>query len=288
MADQSMNGKVCMVTGATAGIGLETAKQLAQMGATVIIVGRNADKCARTVAQIRQATGNAQVESMVADLSALKQIRALAQQFKNQYQRLDVLVNNAGAYLIRRHQGIDGFELTFALNHLNYFLLTNLLLDTLIASAPSRIINISSALHTRAPLDFDDLQNQRNYGIGMDAYGKSKLANVLFTYELARRLQGKQVTVNAVHPGMVATNFAANNGALGKVARVFMNFGSISIADGAETMVYLASSPEVEGITGKYWVKKKERQSSPASYDEAAQKQLWQVSEEMVGVTFRV
>jgi NAD(P)-dependent dehydrogenase (short-subunit alcohol dehydrogenase family) len=163
-----------------------------------------------------------------------------------------------------------------------------LLLDTLIASAPSRIVNISSALHARSPLDFDDLQNQRNYGIGMDAYGKSKLANILFTYELARRLTGKGVTVNAVHPGMVATNFAANNGALGKVARVAMNLVSISIAEGAETMVYLATSPEVEGITGKYWVKKKERQSSSASYDEAAQKKLWQVSEEMVGKTFRI
>jgi retinol dehydrogenase-12 len=281
--DNGMNGKICLVTGATSGIGKETACQLAQMGATVIVVGRNERKCADTVTQIRQQSGNAPVESMLADLSSLKQVRSLAQQFKNKYPRLDILVNNAGAYFMQRHTSVDGFEMTFALNHLNYFLLTNLLLDNLMASAPSRIINISSALHARAPLDFDDLQNQRNYGIGMDAYGKSKLANVLFTYELARRLQGKRVTVNAVHPGMVATNFAANNGMLGRFVRPFLNVGSISIPAGAETMVYLASSDQVEGITGKYWVRNKERNSSPASYDEQAQKRLWEMSE-----TFRV
>jgi retinol dehydrogenase-12 len=283
MTDNTMQGKVCLVTGATSGIGQEAAKELAQRGATVLVVGRNADKCAKTVTQIRQATGNAQVESMVADLSSLKDVRALAQQFKSKYSRLDVLMNNAGAIYLSRQTSVDGFELTFALNHLNYFLLTNLLLDTLIASAPSRIINISSAMHYNAQLDFDDLQNTRKYG-GMKVYGQSKLANVLFTYELARRLEGKRVTANAVHPGMVATNFAANNGVLAKIARPLMNLGSISIARGAATMVYLAVSSDVEGITGKYWVEKKERHSSPASYDEAAQKRLWQVSEEMVKV----
>ena len=287
MIDNSMNGKVCLVTGATSGIGEETAKELAQRGATVIVVGRNEKKCAATVTQIRQQTGNAQVESMIADFSSLEQIRALAELFKKKYARLDVLVNNAGAIYLSRQQSVDGYELTFAVNHLGYFLLTNLLLDLVVASAPSRIINISSAMHTGAPLDFSDLQNTRKYN-GMRVYGQSKLANILFTYELARRLQGKNVTVNAVHPGMVATNFAANNGVLGKIARPVMNLGSISIAEGAETMAYLATSPEVEGVTGKYWVKKKERQSSPASYDEAAQKRLWQVSEEMVGETFQV
>jgi retinol dehydrogenase 12 len=282
MIDSSMSGKVCLVTGATSGIGEAAAKELAQRGATVIVVGRNEKKCAATVTQIRQQTGNAQVEFMLADFSSLKEIRALAEQYRKRYSRLDILMNNAGVFNMQRQQSVDGFELTFAVNHLGYFLLTNLLLDLIVASAPSRIINISSALHTRAPLDFDDLQNQRNYGIGMDAYGKSKLANILFTYELARRLQGKHVTVNAVHPGMVATNFAANNGGMGKIARAFMNLGSISIAEGAATMVYLATSPEVEGITGKYWVKKKERKSSSASYDEQAQKKLWQVSEELV------
>ena len=283
MADNTMQGKVCLVTGATSGIGQEAAKELAQRGATVIVVGRNADKCAKTATQIRQQTGNAQVESMVADLSSLKDVRALAQQFKSKYSRLDVLMNNAGAIYLSRQASVDGFELTFALNHLTYFLLTNLLLDTLIASAPSRIINISSAMHYNAQLDFDDLQNARKYD-GMKVYGQSKLANVLFTYELARRLEGKRVTANAVHPGMVATNFAANNGALGKIVRPLMNLGSISIARGAATMVYLAVSSDVDGMTGKYWVEKKERHSSLGSYDEAVQKKLWQVSEEMAKV----
>ncbi len=284
MIDNIMQDKVCLVTGATSGIGEETAKVLAKSGATVIVVGRSEQKCAETVTQIRQQTSKAQVEYMVANLSSQKSIRALVKQFKNKYSRLDVLVNNAGAIYLSRQQSVDGYELTFALNHLGYFLLTNLLLDRILASAPSRIINISSAMHSGAPLDFDDLQNTRKYD-GMRVYGQSKLANVLFTYELARRLEGKGVTVNAVHPGMVATNFAANNGVLGKIARPFINLGSISITEGAETMIYLATSPEVEGVTGKYFVRCKPRQSSPASYDEAVQKKLWQVSEEMIGLS---
>ncbi len=285
--NSTMQGKICMVTGATSGIGKVTARALAERGATVVVVGRSAEKSAATVAQIRQQTGNSSVEFMLADLSAQAQVRKLAEEFKKKYSRLHVLVNNAGAIYLSRQSTVDGIELTFALNHLNYFLLTNLLLDTLKASAPSRIINVSSAVHMNATMNFDDLQGQRKYS-GMSAYAQSKLANVLFTYEVARRLQGTGVTVNALHPGMVATNFAANNGPLGRLARPFLNLVSIGEEQGAETMIYLATSPEVEGVTGKYFMNKHEAHSSEESYDEAIARRLWRVSEEMVGLPVTV
>jgi len=199
-------GKVCLVTGATSGIGLETAKQLARRGATVIVVGRNAEKSAATVARIRQQTGNAAVEFMLADLSSQRDIRELARQFKSRHPQLDVLVNNAGGVWISRHENADGIEMTFAVNHLGYFSLTNRLLDTLTASAPARIVNVSSALHWQARLNFDDLHFKRGIYNPLAAYNQSKLANVLFTYELARRLNGTRVTANALHPGGVRTN----------------------------------------------------------------------------------
>ncbi len=285
--DDTMNGKICLVTGATSGIGKVTARALAARGATVIVVGRNPDKSAATVAQIRQQTGNSAVEFMLADLSSLQQVRQLAEEFKKRYQHLHVLVNNAGAIYFSRQETVDGFELTFALNHLNYFLLTNLLLDTLKASAPSRIVNVSSAVHASGTINFDDLQARNKYS-GMSIYGQSKLANVLFTYELARRLAGTGVTANAVHPGMVATNFAANNGLLGRLARPVMNLMSISEEEGADTIIYLATSPEVEGVTGKYFVKRRAVPSSQESYDEAEARRLWQVSEELVGLPVTV
>lgn len=279
-----MKDKVCIVTGATSGIGLETARQLARLGATVIIVGRNATKGAMVVSELRQQTGNAQIEFMRADLSSQKEIHALAEQFKQKYARLDVLINNAGIVKIFREESVDGIEMTWAVNHLAYFLLTNLLLDVLTASAPARIVNVSSAMHQQARINFDDLEFKRGYN-PLTAYCHSKLANIMFTYELARRLEGTRVTANTLHPGGVRTNLLASNGLLFRwIAQPIFNLHAISAEQGAQTSVYLASSPEVEGITGKYFVRCKPRPSSPASYDEQAQKRLWQVSEEMTKV----
>ncbi|MDE3089189.1 MAG: SDR family oxidoreductase [Chloroflexota bacterium] len=282
-----MRGKVCVVTGATSGIGAETAKQLAQRGATVIIVGRSAENCKTTVARIRRETGNAAVEYLLADLSSQKDIRGLAQQFKSKYARLDVLVNNAGGFWMSRQETVDGYEMTFALNHLGYFLLTNLLLDMLIASAPARIVNVASALHWQARMDFNDLQGKRGLFNGLSAYNQSKLANVLFTYELARRFaqRGAGVTANALHPGGVRTNLIARNGGFFKwVAQPLFDLQAISAEQGAQTSVYLATSPDVEGVSGKYFGESKPHRSSPASYDEAAARRLWQVSTEMTGI----
>ncbi len=279
-----MNGKVCLVTGATSGIGEVTARTLAQMGATVIAVGRDPQRGAATLDRIKKVAPNAQVEFMLADLSSQAQIRQLAQEFKRKYSRLDVLVNNAGALFVRRHESVDGIEMTFALNHLGYFLLTNLLLDVLKNSASSRIVNVSALLHKYARLDFDDLQNQKRYA-GWRAYRESKLANVLFTCEQARRLEGTGVTVNALHPGVIASNLGANNrGArlLRRLTNVLPIF--ISPEQGAQTIIYLATSPEVKDVTGKYFEKEKEAQSSPASHDRAAAKRLWQLSEILTGL----
>lgn len=279
-----MKGKICMVTGATSGIGAVTARALAQKGATVIIVARNQERCLNTVDEIMKKTGNQSVEFMLADLSSQAEIHDLVDVYKDKYDHLDVLVNNAGGFFMSRLESVDGIEMTFALNHLNYFLLTNLLLDTIIASAPARIVNVSSAAHENANINFEDLEGKQKYS-GWQAYGQSKLANVLFTYGLARRLEGTGVTVNALHPGMVATNFGANNGGiLGSMARHVMNLFSIDVEEGAQTSIYLASSPEVEDVTGKYFVKKEAVRSSSISYDEAAAKRLWQISEEMTGI----
>jgi len=278
-----MSGRMCMVTGATGGIGKVTAQALAQQGATVIVVGRNRAKTVATAEQITRQTGNPSVECLLADLSVQGEIRRLAEEFKAQHDRLHVLVNNAGAFFMSRQESADGIEMTFALNHLGYFLLTNLLLDVIKASAPARIINVSSAAHENAQIDFADLQGERKFS-GWQAYGQSKLANVLFTYELARRLEGTGVTANALHPGFVATSFGANNfGLVGRGVKRVMNLvAGISPEEGAETSIYLATSPEVEGITGKYFVKKKAVRSSKASYDEEAARRLWEVSAEMV------
>ena len=278
-----MESKICMVTGATSGIGQVTARELARQGATVIVVGRSRERSEATVNRIKQQTDNPNVEYRLADLSVQKDIHQLAQEFKHKYQRLHVLVNNAGAIFLRRLESADGIEMTFALNHLNYFLLTHLLLDTLKASAPARIINVSSRAHARVSgLNFADLQNKRGYG--MNVYGQSKLMNVLFTYELARRLEGTGIMVNALHPGLVATRFATNNGVLARLARPLLDLFAISVEEGARTMVYLATSPEVEGMTGKYFYRQQAIPSSPASYDEEAARRLWEVTATMTGL----
>jgi len=278
-----MKEKTCMVTGATSGIGLATAQALAQQGATVIVVGRNPEKGATTVARIRQETGNPSVEFMLADLSVQAEIRHLAREFQSRYSRLDVLVNNAGGFFLKRQLSADGIEMTLALNYLNFFLPTHLLLDTLKASAPARIVNVSSTVHKNAQIDFENLQRERKYS-GIGAYGQSKLAVVLFTYELARRLEGTQVTVNALHPGFVATNIATNNGWPFKLFVPLGRFIALSPKKGAQTSIYLASSPEVAGVTGKYFDKKKAAPLTAAPYDQAVAQRLWEISVKMTGL----
>ena len=281
----SMKNKICMVTGATSGIGEETARALAQMGATVIVVGRDPERGAAALERIRSASGSAAVELMLADLSSQQGIRQLAQQLKNKYQRLHVLINNAGALFTKRQQSVDGIEMTFSLNHLNYFLLTNLLLDTLKASAPARIVNVSALAHQFARrVNFDDLQGQRKYS-GWGAYGQSKLCNLLFTYQLARRLDGLGVTANALHPGVVATNFGMSGGGLMPLLNRLMSVAMLHPEQGAQTSLYLATSPEVEGVSGKYFVNRKAVRSSKASYDQSATDRLWQVSAAMTGLS---
>ena len=275
-----LKGKVCMVTGATAGIGIVTAKALAQQGATVIVAGRNKEKSVSTVDQIRKETGNHDVEYILADLSVQKEVRKLSDDFKSKFKRLDILVNNAGAVFDKRFETADGLEMTFALNHLSYFLLTDLLLDTIKASVPSRIINVSSDAHKGAKINFDDIQGKKKYG-AMRAYGQSKLANILFTYELARKLEGSGVTSNALHPGFVASSFGSNmRGAFRLILR-FLQLFAMSSENGAETSIYLATSPNVANINGKYFVKKKEVRTSVKSYDKNIGEKLWKVSEEL-------
>jgi NAD(P)-dependent dehydrogenase (short-subunit alcohol dehydrogenase family) len=280
----TMQGRICLITGGTNGIGKSTALSLARMGATVVIVGRNAQKTAQVADEMRAATSNKNIDTLVADLASLQEVRRLAEDFKRQYAQLHVLLNNAGAMFWTRQLSADGFEMTFAVNHLAHFLLTNLLLDIVRAGAPARIINVSSRAHQRGKLDFADLQSERHYA-GMAVYGRSKLANLLFTLELSRRLEGTGVTVNALHPGFVNSGFAKNNPGL-----AFKLFGAVgplvarSPEKGAETSIYLASSPEVEGVTGKYFSDSKITQPAPQALDAAAAKMLWDVSARLVGL----
>lgn len=280
-----MKDKVIMVTGATAGIGAVAALEIARQGATLVGVGRNSEKCAAVASRISAETGNPSVEYLVADLSSQAQIRQLAQNFQSRYSRLDGLVNNAGAYFSRRQESVDGIELTFALNHLNYFLLTNQLMEILIASAPARVVNVSSNAHQGSRINFADIESRRLY-MSWTAYGQSKLANVLFTYELARRLNDSGVTANALHPGFVASAFGHNNHDLvGWGTRIAQKISGRSPEEGARTIIYLACSPEVEGVSGKYFVDEKAVPSSPASYDEDSARRLWELSEAMTGTS---
>jgi NAD(P)-dependent dehydrogenase (short-subunit alcohol dehydrogenase family) len=230
-----------------------------------------------------QETGNANVALLLADLSSQAQVRRLVGEFQSRFSRLDVLVNNAGAIFTRRNLSTDGIEMTLALNHLGYFLLTNLLLDTLKASAPARIINVSSDAHQSGRINFANLQGQQRYG-GWRAYCQSKLANLLFTYELARRLDGTGVSANAMHPGFVATRFGRNNRGMFALLIRTAQLTALSPEQGAETLIYLATSPEVEGITGTYFVKKRPVKSSSISYDQTAAQRLWQLSTNLTGL----
>jgi NAD(P)-dependent dehydrogenase (short-subunit alcohol dehydrogenase family) len=281
-----MEGKVCLVTGATGGIGLVTARELARRGAHVIGVGRFQERCTRAVRLIREETDVSSVDYLVADLSWQSEIHGLAASVRGMTRRLDVLVNNAGGIYLKRELSADGLEMTFALNHLAYFLLTNLLLDLLKASAPARIINVASAAHQGSTINFDDLQAKKRYS-GWRAYQQSKLANILFTRELARRLEGTGVTANALHPGYVNTQIFRVKGFAGWLMRRAADLFAITPEQGAQTSIYLATSPEVEGVTGKYFVKQEPVPSSPASQDDTTARRLWDVSEELTGLRAR-
>jgi NAD(P)-dependent dehydrogenase (short-subunit alcohol dehydrogenase family) len=279
-----MTVQTCLITGATSGIGKAAAQAIAAQGHQVLIVGRHRAKTEATAAELRRATGNPHLEVLVADLSSLAEVRRLAAEVAARHPRLHILVNNAGAFFMRRHTTADGLEMTFALNHLSGFLLTNLLLDRLKAAAPARIINVTSAMERDARPDWDDLQMERRYN-GMQAYAISKRFNLYFTYELARRLEGTGVTVNAVHPGAVATGIWARplgraGTLLGPLLRRFMR----SPEQGADTVVYLALAAEVEGISGCYFVDRRPRAPSRAAQDPAAARRAWAISAALVGL----
>ena len=279
-------GKICLITGATQGIGKETALGLARRGGHVVIVGRDAGRTRAAADLIRREAGTDRVAFLLADLSSQADVRRLAREFRDKYSRLDVLVNNAGAIFTRRETTVDGFERTWALNHLAYFLLTQELLDLLKASAPARIVNVASTMHTGGVIDFNDLQGEKRYG-GIRAYSQSKLANVLFTYALARRLEGTGVTANCLHPGGVATGFGQSTPGM---IRLFMRLARpflITAEQGAATSIYLASSPEVEGVSGEYFSRSRQARSSAASHDTALQERLWALSLKQIGATIQ-
>jgi retinol dehydrogenase 14 len=279
-----MTGKTVLITGGTGGIGKAAAVGLASMGARVGIVGRDQTRADQAASAITDESGNPAVDVFVADMSSQAEIRRLAGEVIAAYPRLDVLVNNVGGFWAHRHLTADGLEHTFALNHLAPFLLTNLLLERLITSAPARVVTVSSGAQSMGRVDFDDLMGAADYS-GERAYNQSKLANVMFTYELARRLEGTGVTATVLHPGMTNTSFSSEDPSrkmapIVFVIRPFMK----SPKRGADTAVYLASSPEVQGVTGQYFVNHKSKESEVSSYDTAITARLWRISADLVGI----
>jgi len=277
-----MGGKTVLITGGTSGIGKATATALAAMGARVVVTGRNEERGERAVEEIRRESGG-EVSLMLADLAVQADVRRLAEEFQERHDRLDVLVNNAGVVQSERTETPDGIETTLAVNHLAPFLLTNLLLDLLKKSAPSRVITVASEAERWAKMDLDDLQSRRKYR-GMQVYGMTKLANIMFTFELAERLRGTGVAANCIHPGAVNTRFGTNNrGIMTLLFRAFKPFMR-SPEQGADTVIYLASSPDVEGMTGKYLSDRKLITASDMAYDEDLREKLWEISEELTGL----
>lgn len=272
-----MKDKICLVTGANRGIGKAIALGLAQRGATVIMVCRDRARGEAAQQEIRSGSGNPAIHLMLADLSSLASVRELAVAYREKYQQLHVLINNAGVAKLQRTLTVDGYETTFAVNHLAPFLLTHLLLDVLQAGAPARIVNVSSLVHKWGKIDFDDVQGETRYDMDK-AYNQSKLANVLFTYELARRLAGSGVSVNSMEPGMTATDFGREytgfKGFMNRAWRPFM----VTPEQAAETAIYLATSPEVADLSGQHFVKSRAVKSSKASYDHNVARRLWDVS----------
>jgi retinol dehydrogenase-14 len=276
-----MTDKTVLITGGTSGIGKETALGLARMNATVVIVGRDKDRTAIAESEIKIASGNDQIHHLICDMASLADVRKLATDFLSDHSRLDVLFNNAGAINAKRYLSKDGFELTFAVNHLAHFLLTDLLLSALRTSSPSRIITTSSTAANMARINFDDLMLEKDY-TALKAYGQSKLANQLFTFELARRLDRTGVTANCLHPGVVRTGFAMNNRGAIKAVMSLIRPLLISAKKAAETPIYMASSPDVQAITGKYFVKKRVREPPRQAKDLETASRLWKISEDLV------
>jgi len=275
-----MNGKVCLVTGATDGIGKVSARVLAELGAKVIIVGRNPEKSAFVLAELRSISGNENIDLLMADLAIMQEVRDLAEQVISRYDRLDVLLNNAGGYFTKHKITSDGLEMTFALNHMSYFLLTNKLMELLKYSAPARIVNVSSDAHYGVDIEFENLNGEQEYK-AWKAYQKSKLANVLFTYELLKKVPGN-ITVNCLHPGFVATNFGHNNGGFfGPVLKIAQRISAINPEEGAKTSIFLCSAPEVKGVSGKYFYKCQPKTSSRESRNMDTGKRLWQISSDI-------
>ena len=282
---RKLQGRVCLVTGATRGIGAAVAEVLAGMGATVVATGRSAERGQALVSGITQRTGNDDVHFLRADLASMAEVRGLARALTDRWDRLHVLVDNAGTVFPTRRTTVDGYEEVFAVNHLAPFLLTSLLLPVLRKSAPSRIIVTSSYEHRRGRMHWNNLQGERFY-FSQQAYAQSKLANLLFVYELARRLEGSGVTVNAVNPGLVHTNICMDSGWLiGTAKRIMDRFSAVSPEEGADTSVWLASSPDVEGVTGRYFQHRHAVRSSRASYNAVSQQRLWHISEDLTGLS---
>jgi len=275
-----MNGKVCLVTGATDGIGKVSARVLAELGAKVIIVGRNPEKSAIVLDELRSISGNENIDLLMADLAVMQEVRDLAEQVISRYDRIDVLLNNAGGYFTKHEITSDGLEMTFALNHMSYFLLTNKLMELLKYSAPARIVNVSSNAHYGVDMEFENLNGEQEYK-AWKAYQKSKLANVLFTYELLKKVPGN-ITVNCLHPGFVATNFGHNNGGFfGPVLKIAQRISAIDPEEGAKTSIFLCSAPEVKGVSGKYFYKCQPKTSSRESRNMDTGKRLWQISSDI-------
>jgi retinol dehydrogenase-14 len=278
-----MGGKTVLITGGTSGIGKAAAVALAAMGAKVVVVGRNQERGKAAVEEIEAQSHNESVELMLADLSVQSEVRGLAEEFQERHDRIDVLVNNAGLVQSKRTETPDGIETTLAINHLAPFLLTKLLLERLEKSAPSRVITVSSEAQRWGTLAFEDMQSRRKYR-GFPVYGMTKLSNIMFTYELAERLNGTGVTANCLHPGSVGTNFGQNN--RGPMALFFRTFKPFmhSPEQGADTLIWLASSPEVDGVSSKYFSDRKEIEAKKVAYDPAARRRLWEISEELTGL----
>jgi NAD(P)-dependent dehydrogenase (short-subunit alcohol dehydrogenase family) len=279
---------VVIVTGANSGMGRAISTELAGTGAAVVMLCRSRQRGEEALAEVRRSSGNHAAELMLCDLGSRKSILDFCSMFRDRYHRLDVLVNNAGVVLPGRHETTDGFELQFGVNHLGPFLLTGLLIDLLIASAPARIVNVASGAHKIGKIHFEDVNLKKNYRVWR-AYAQSKLANIMFTYELAERLKNRGVTVNCLHPGAVATNMGVNRDTgFGKMITGLLRPFFQSPEQGAQTAIYLSMSEEVAAVSGKYFIKKEFVPSSRRSYDMDTAKKLWKLSEDMTGFKYEL
>ena len=278
-----MNGRTCLITGATDGIGKEAAIELAKKGCNLILIGRNKEKGEKVVEEIRKVAENhVDIDYFVADLMLMKEVSRVADEVSRKYPRIDILLNNVGAYFAFRDVTEEGFERTFALNHLGYFLMTKKLLPLVEKSDYKRIVNVSSSAHYGIDFEFDNMNGEKKYS-GFDVYKKSKLANVMFTYELAKRIEGTGITANCLHPGFVSTNFGKNNNFLWRnVIRVAMWLTAISVKDGAKTSIHLACSDEVKDITGRFFANSQIKKGSSKAKNEEHNRKLWELSEEFV------